>query len=153
MELVAAGQCCWPQVKRTGYRGHRNWTQTRHLGPQMLTDGGTSPSRGEPMGPPFFAGWFPLHSWSVGGAIPGAAGERPGDLPSGTFLKMRLSRAPLPHWGREGGCFIFYSDLPSVSPVHLRAETQTSLCICRFLHLLSGPEGRLGNFFFFFLKQ
>lgn len=36
----------------------------------MLTDGSTSPSRGEPTGPPFFAGWFPLHSWSVGGAIP-----------------------------------------------------------------------------------
>ena len=58
MELVAAGQCCWPQVKRTGYRGHRNWTQTRHLGPQMLTDGGTSPSRGEPMGPLSSLGGF-----------------------------------------------------------------------------------------------
>ena len=27
VELLAAGQCCWPQVKRTGYWSHRNWNQ------------------------------------------------------------------------------------------------------------------------------
>lgn len=64
------------------------------------------------MGPPFLTGWFQLHSWSAGG-IPGAAGEKPGDLPSRTFLKMRLSRASL---GQRRGLPHFLLRPPSRLP-------------------------------------
>ena len=123
-----------PQRKEAGPRA--STTEIRALAPgpsDRGTHGFTVLSAGEPMGPPPFAWWSQFHSCSVGGAFPGATGEKPGDLTSRTSLK---GCSPEPPLGRRRGLLItagsFSLQIPLQSPQFI-SELVLKLH-CAFVH-------------------
>lgn len=147
-----------PQRKEMGTRATA--TEIRALAPGTSdrgTHGFTVLSAGESMGPPPFAWWSQFHSCSVGGAMPGATGEKPGELTPRTSLKWC---SPEPPWDGEGGCssqlvYFLSRCLCSLlsSPLSSSSNFTVHLCICRFLHPPSESRGEARNLFFFFLSH